>query len=137
MANGSPLIESGSQLLYLADVFDPDVTTAEERGVASQWTHFANASLGPAIFMKEQRDAGVMDKLFAVLDQELASKSYLQGERFSVSDVAVGSYLSYIPVFFPGQILLEPYKHLQAYISRVTTRPAFKNTVGAPPPSTA
>jgi len=137
MANGTPLMESGAQLLYLADVFDPYVSTAEERGVASQWTHFANASLGPSIFMKEQRETGVMDKLVAVLDQELASKPYLQGERFSVSDVAVGSYLSYIPVFFPGQISLEPYKHLQAYIGRVTGRPAFKNTVGAPPPSTA
>lgn len=136
LANGEPLIESGAQLLYLADVFDPNVNNAEERAIASQYTHFANASLGPAIFMKEQRESGVMDKLFAVLDQELAERPYLQGDRFSVSDVAVGSYLSYIPVFFPD-IKLDGYPHLQAYVGRITSRPAFKATVGAPPPSTA
>jgi|SRR6056297_2946222 len=137
MADGTPLIESGAQLLYLADVFDPNVSTAEERGLASQWTHFANASLGPSIFMKEQREAGVMDKLFAVLNELLAESSYLQGERFGVGDVAVGSYLSYIPVFFPDQISLDAYPFLRAYINRITSRPAFKRTVGAPPPSTA
>lgn len=43
MANGKPLIESGAQLSYLADVFDPNVNTAEERAIVSQWCMFANA----------------------------------------------------------------------------------------------
>ncbi len=134
MADGTPIHESGAQLLYLADVFDPHCKTPEARGMASQWTHFANASLGPAIFMKEQREAGVMDKLFAVLDQLLAERPYLEGERFGVSDVAVGAYLSYIPVFFPD-ISLKAYPHLSAYVAKLTARPAFAKTVGAPPPS--
>lgn len=43
MANGKPLIESGAQLCYLADVFDPHVKTAEERAIVAQWATFANA----------------------------------------------------------------------------------------------
>lgn len=43
MADGKPLIESGAQLCYLADVFDPFVKTAEDRAVVAQWAMFANA----------------------------------------------------------------------------------------------
>lgn len=120
--------------IFYTITFLQKVNTAEDRAAASQWTHFANASLGPAIFMKEQRDAGVMDKLFAVLDGLLKEKPFLEGDDFSVSDVAVGSYLSYIPVFFPD-IKLDAYPNLQAYVGKVTARPAFKSTVGAPPPA--
>ena len=75
-----------------------------------------------------------MDKTFAVLDALLAKQPYLEGDHFTVSDVAVGSYLSYIPVFFPD-VKLDAYPNLQQYVGRITSRPAFKNTVGAPPPA--
>lgn len=90
MADGKPLIESGAQLMYLFDVFDPHAKTAEDRAIAAQWCMFANASLGPAIFVKEQREGGQMGKTFEVLDQILKKSPYLEGDRFGVSDVAVG-----------------------------------------------
>jgi glutathione S-transferase len=43
LADGRPLIESGAQLCYLADVFDPNVQTAEARAIVAQWCMFANA----------------------------------------------------------------------------------------------
>lgn len=75
-----------------------------------------------------------MDKLFETLDRLLKETPYLEGQRFGVSDVAVGAYLAYIPTFFPD-VKLDKYPNLKAYVERVTSRPAFKNTVGAPPPA--
>lgn len=43
MANGKPLIESGAQLCYLAEVFDTNVKSPEDRAIVSQWCIFANA----------------------------------------------------------------------------------------------
>lgn len=77
-----------------------------------------------------------MAKLFEVLNDLLKQNPYLEGQRFGVSDVAVGSYLAYIPRFFPD-VKLNAYPNLAAYVERVTARPAFKATVGAPPPAEA
>lgn len=43
MANGKPLIESGAQLCYLAEVFDTNVKSPEDLAIVSQWCMFANA----------------------------------------------------------------------------------------------
>ncbi len=42
-----------------------------------------------------------MPDLFHTLDEILSHQPYIDGESFTVSDVAVGSYLLYIPAFFP------------------------------------
>jgi glutathione S-transferase len=96
---------------------------------------FANASLGPAIFVEEMRKKQ-MEQLFGVMDQILSKQPYLLGSQFSVADVACGAYLAYLPIFFPD-IKLDPWTHLQTYVGTLTARPAFKNTVGAPPPTPA
>lgn len=38
------LFESGAHLLYIADKYDPSITTSEQRGTAAQWVLFANAT---------------------------------------------------------------------------------------------
>lgn len=43
MADNKPLIESGAQLCYLAEVFDQHVKSPEDRAIVSQWCMFANA----------------------------------------------------------------------------------------------
>lgn len=39
------LFESGALLLYIADKYDPTITTPEQRALAAQWVLFANATL--------------------------------------------------------------------------------------------
>ena len=49
------------------------------------------------------------------------------GEEFSVGDVAVGSYLLYLPLFFPDTVPLKQ-AHVWEYMQRLAAR-------GACPPS--
>jgi len=96
---------------------------------------FANASLGPALFIKEVREKQMVP-LFDVLNDMLSRQPYLQGSEFTVSDIAVGAYLAYLPVFFPD-ISIASWPKLEAYVNAIRSRPAFMKTVGAPPSSTA
>lgn len=57
------------------------------------------------------------------LDGILAQQPYLAGDSFSVSDVAVGSYLLYLPLFFPDQVPLKQ-QHVWAYMQRLAEREA-------------
>eukprot|EP00639_Heterosigma_akashiwo_P004074 CAMPEP_0194572874 /NCGR_PEP_ID=MMETSP0292-20121207/9277_1 /TAXON_ID=39354 /ORGANISM="Heterosigma akashiwo, Strain CCMP2393" /LENGTH=202 /DNA_ID=CAMNT_0039423935 /DNA_START=112 /DNA_END=720 /DNA_ORIENTATION=- len=111
-AAGGPLnlFESGAILLYIADKYG-GLATPEDRAEAGQWVAWANASLGPALFVKEGDGA------------------------VSVADVAVGAYLSYVPLFLPD-LDLGPWPAVRAYMARLAQRPAFLSTVGArvPPP---
>jgi hypothetical protein len=49
------------------------------------------------------------------------------GPEFSVSDIAVSSYLLYLPVFFPT-VDLTPYPALLDYMTRGAARPACPDT---------
>jgi glutathione S-transferase len=42
-----------------------------------------------------------MPDVMGNLDKVLAGKEFIEGDAFSVSDVAVGAYLLYIPAFLP------------------------------------
>ena len=42
-----------------------------------------------------------MPDVMGTLDKVLAEQPYLEGQELTVSDVAVGAYLLYIPAFFP------------------------------------
>jgi hypothetical protein len=46
------------------------------------------------------REKGMPDVL-GTLNQVLSDRPFLEGEEFTVGDVAVGAYLLYIPLFFP------------------------------------
>jgi glutathione S-transferase len=122
------LWESGALLLYIGEQYG-ELTSTRARAIAAQWVLFANASLGPGIFIEANREKE-MPRLLGTLDDLLGDRPYLVGETFSVSDVAVGSYLAYIPMFFPT-LDLSPWSQVQAYIRRLTERPAYTRTIGA------
>ena len=70
-------------------------------------------------------------KVYGVLDALLSTREYLVGGALSVSDVAVGAYLLYVPVIFPD-LDLSARPHVTAYMARLAARPACAATVGAP-----
>jgi len=50
---------------------------------------FANSTLANSVFVEQFREKAFPD-VFSSLDKILADKEYLEGGKFSVSDVAVG-----------------------------------------------
>ena len=120
------LWESGAILLYLAQKYG-DLHGLEAQAILAQWILFANATLGPGIFVEASRERE-MPKLFPPLEKRLQNQPFLLGEEFSVADVAVGAYLSYIPIML--QLDLSEYPAISDYIKRLGERSAFQKTIG-------
>jgi glutathione S-transferase len=121
------LWESGAILLYLAEKYG-NSSTLEQRAEFAQWVVFANATLGPGIFVEASREKE-MPRLFAPLNERLTHQAFMMGETFTVVDAAVGSILAYMPIML--KIDFAGYPALQAYVKRIAERPAFQKTIGA------
>lgn len=121
------LWESGAILLYLADRYGGSLTL-EERAQISQWILFANATLGPGIFVEANRETE-MPKLMPPLDSLLSSQPYLLGTELTAADVALGSLLFFIPIML--KLDLSAYPAVSQYVQRLRERPAFQAAMGA------
>ena len=120
------LWESGAILLYLADQYGPRPLTPTSRAQLSQWILFANATLGPGIFVESSRQTE-MPKLMPPVDAHLQTHDYLVGEDLTVADVALGSFLFFMPIML--QLDLSEYAAIQAYVQRLSQRPPFQKTM--------
>jgi glutathione S-transferase len=140
--DGGPLklFESGAILLHLAErhggefAGDP-AHAAMRRSLTAQWLLFANATLGPGLFVAESRERE-FPRLMAGLDGLLRpERSLLAGPGeagedpgWGAADCAVQAYLAYLPVFFP-QLDLSPYPNVQAVIDATLARPAYRRVM--------
>jgi len=141
------LWESGAILLYLADRYGKAPLSLEQRAILTQWVLFGNATLGPAIFVKEnlEREA---PGLLTALNQILERQPFLLGDQFCVADVAVGAFLAYIPIMqkldvsaYPdvvhetqqvmSSIDLNTYPAVLNYIKQLSGRSAFQKSIGS------
>jgi glutathione S-transferase len=136
------LFESAAICMYLADKFPekrlaPAVGTPA-RGLYYQWMVYSIATLEPpvlqvflntAMLPEAQRSAAAADEgrtkfadVARVLSQALSSRTFLLGEQFSAADVMIGSTLGWAQLMG----LLEGQPTLQAYVKRLTERPAYQ-----------
>ncbi|MBB4864179.1 glutathione S-transferase [Pseudomonas nitritireducens] len=60
--------------------------------------------------------------LFQVMEGELANKPFLTGDQASIADVANYSYISHAP---EGNVSLQDYPNLRAWLARVEALPGF------------
>lgn len=121
------LWESGAILLYLAEVYGSSPNSPEHRAHLAQWVLFANATLGPGIFVEATRERE-MPRLLSALNGVLEQSEYLVDNHFSVADVAVGSILAYIPMML--KLGFDDYPAIAAYVQRLTQRPGFQGSIG-------
>jgi glutathione S-transferase len=129
-ATGFAMFESGAILQYLAEKHG-GLDNPEKRAKAASWIAWANTSFGQALFFDGPRERA-LPGLLQTLDEILGGQPYIAGSEFSVADIAVGSYLSWIPRFFSKeQVDISPYKNVVAYAERVLSRPAAKATIMA------
>jgi len=129
---GVEVFESGAILLYLADKYG-GLETAEQRAKYTKWVLWANTTLEELCFgpgMSGTRLAAPC-KALDTLNGLLGDSEWLVDGEFSVADVAVASYLNYVPVFF-GQVDLSQRPHIAAYMKRCAARPAFAEAFGEP-----
>jgi hypothetical protein len=111
-------IFSGAILLYLSDLYGgtldrSSTSSAAERAKYTKWVVWANAELDGLCFGKGM-SGSQLDKPSRALDtlEALLGKSeWIADNKFSVADVAIASYLNYVPVFFGYYTLSPPLTH--------------------------
>ena len=128
--NGVEVFESGAILLYLSDKYVSK--SAVERAKWTKWVVWANSELeelcfGPG-FSGPQLEKD--KKSLTILEEKLGTCEYLVDNTFSVADVAVASYLNYVPVFF-GKTNLAKRPNMVKYMARCAKRPAFGEAFGS------
>lgn len=123
------LWESGAILMYLAQAYG-ELKGAEvnEVAIANQWVYFANATVGPGIFVEASREKE-FPRLMGTLNEILDQQDYITGGSFTVADVGLGSMLNYIPMML--KIGFEDYPNVGAYVQQLTQRDAFVKTIGS------
>ena len=95
------------------------------------WVVFANTELDPICFGKGMSGT-LLDKpgvrALDRLEEILGKCEWLCGE-FGVADVAVASYLNYVPVFFP-RVWPASRPNICKYMKRCAERSAFSEAFG-------
>lgn len=122
------LWESGAILLYLAEKYGSSPVSLETRSVWNQWILYANATMGPGIFVEASREKEY-PRHMTMLNERLSQQPFILGDTFTVADVAVGSLLAYIPIML--KLDMSEYPAVMDYIQRLTQRPAFQKSIGA------
>lgn len=119
--------------------------TAEEIGLVAQWSYWSILDMQKHAvewFIQEnfiaadKRDTTVIEKakkslipLFKVLDQSLANRTYLVGDRFTIADLHVASVVNVaLGVGFDSSA----YPHVNTWIRACQDRPAWHRVCSLP-----
>jgi len=149
LKDGNTIVwESHSILRYLAARCGAEALWPADPGARSlvdRWMDWSLASLQPA-FMRlfwgyyrkppEVWDrAGLRpalaecDRLFALLDGELAGRAYLAGEAFSLADIPAGTTLYR---YFGMGLAVPRHPYVDAWYARLTARKAYQQAIMVP-----
>jgi glutathione S-transferase len=139
--DGRRLPESNAILAYLAEgtPFLPD--DRFERAEVLRWLLYEQADviptiaglrfrlltgrLSPSDAEAVRRAEGSADVL-RVLDTQLADRTFLVGERYTIADIAVYGYTHRA---HEAQLDLEPYPNVRAWLARVEQQPGYMEDV--------
>lgn len=131
------LADSTAILLYLGERYDDAgkfwPRSAPGKAAVQRWLSVASGSLafGPAAARRQRLLGAKVDydeavrittQLFGVLESTLAKQPYLVGDTATVADIALYAYVARAP---EGDVSLEPYPALRAWLLRVEALPGF------------
>lgn len=126
---------------YLAETYKPELLGIDNKqhGLVQQWSLWGISELQPPIIgafiqlvfvPKERRDNEIIEKamtkipgLLVVLNDALEGKNYLVGDQFTLADLNVASIASLCSEI---KLCLTSYKNIQAWLTNISERPAFK-----------
>jgi len=142
LADGRTLAESNAILSYLADGTEFLPADAFGRAKVQQWLSFEQEQVEMTIgSLRYWTMTGKLDKrlpqlvdakrnaslrTLALLDEELASRAFIAGDRYTIADIAIYAYASRAE---EAGLSLEPYPHFRQWIERVESQPRFLGTV--------
>lgn len=141
--DGKPIsiFESGAILLYLASKtgkFLPKSTT--DKFKVMEWLMFQMGGVGPMlgqthhfrIYAPEKVEYAInrytkeANRLYGVMDRQLAKNKYIAGKTYSIADIAIFPWLR----SWQNQgVEMSEYPHVQAWFAEIEQRPAVKRGV--------
>ena len=139
------LADSNAILVYLATQYDagqwlprdPVGAAAVQRwlSVAAGLLAFGPSTARLAVLFKAPVDAEAAmaraKDLFAVMESELTTRSFLTGSTPTIADIANYTYIAHAP---EGNVSLDPYPQLRGWVQRIEALPGFvpmvKSAVG-------
>lgn len=142
------LFESAAILLYLAQLSGRLLEQAPQaRWATVTWLMYHSASVGPLLgqrvhfecFEATPNPAALLryrtltDNAFAILDQQLATRSWLAGERYSIADIA---HFAWLHIATLVGFDFSAHRHLSRWYRQVEQRPAVQRGIRLPAPAT-
>ena len=142
LEDGRALAESNAILAFLADGTAYLPGDPFERAKVHQWLNFEQEQVESVIgalrhwtmtgklarrttATVEAKRAGALDTL-RILDEQLATRPYIAGERYTIADMSVFAYASRAE---EAGLSLQPYPHVREWIARVEAQPRFLATM--------
>jgi glutathione S-transferase len=142
--DGVPIFESAAIQLYLGEQFGVEKglypKPGVERGEVMKWVIWINATFGEAMSRfgrnmgpwapEDERNAKAgtvaksdVEKHLQTLEEALKGKQYLVGNKLTIADMHVGSWMDYVSMM---KFDLKAYPNISAWVARVTERPTYK-----------
>lgn len=137
------LADSNAMLVYLEARYAPGQWMPRDPVGAARvqrWLSVAAGQLafGPAaarviqLFKRPDDPAPVMARanaLFEVMESELAARPFLAGDQPTLADIALYSYTDRAP---EGNVSLQPYPNVRAWLARIEALPGFVPMLKSP-----
>jgi glutathione S-transferase len=133
---GTIVADSNAILVYLATRYGAESWLPRDAATAAQvqrWLSVAAGQIasGPCaarlvtVFgapLDHERAKTIAERLFEVMEPHLARQPFLVGAHPTIADVAGYSYIAHAP---EGDVSLEPYPHIRAWLDRIKALPGF------------
>lgn len=134
--NGVIVPDSNAILVYLATKYaDPSWLPHDPEGAAAvqRWLSVAAGQIayGPAaarlvtVFgakLDHDRAKTIANNLFRLMEAHLEERQFLVGQVPTIADVASYSYIAHAP---EGDVSLQPYPNIRAWLTRIEQLPGF------------
>ncbi|HYQ50316.1 MAG TPA: glutathione S-transferase [Pseudomonas sp.] len=135
--NGTVIADSNAILVYLASTYDKSGKwLPHDPLAAARVQRWLSVAAGPVAFgpaaarlvtvfgasFNTDEVIGRAHSLLKVMDAELAKTPFLVGSEPTIADVANYSYIAHAP---EGNVSLDPYPNVRAWLARVEALPGF------------
>lgn len=133
--------DSQAILVYLARGAEREdwlPLAAEPMAKVMQWLSFAAYEIGTSLFIARLHFRFGMDfdwetaqqqgkQVLQLLDEHLQERDWLECDRPTIADIACYPYVGLAP---EGEVSLEPYPHVLAWIGRIKQLPGYEGMPG-------